>query len=171
MSAGHLQLLHLWSQGVFFIFFIYTPHHPAQMKKESVAFGVGWGGVIPPILTSGIKLQMLSAGGVRSGKQGESFSSSFLTFCPSFSSCPVLSLCTGSCPHRSMVCLKEAESARHWNWGFISHQDCLKEDAAWLVVLQETFFVAAAGFNEASRYIALMASASFLLGVQKLNPE
>lgn len=31
--------------------------------------------------------------------------------------------------------------------------------------------MAAAGFNEASRYIALMASASFLLGVQKLNPE
>lgn len=36
------------------------------------------------------------------------------------------------------------------------------------MVLQETFFVAAAGFNEPSQYIALMASASFLLSEQKV---
>lgn len=36
------------------------------------------------------------------------------------------------------------------------------------MVLQETFFVAAVGFNEPSQYIALMASASFLLLEQKL---
>lgn len=49
--------------GSFFRFlYLYTlpPCSPAQMKKESVAFGVGWGGGIPPILTSGIKLQVLS---------------------------------------------------------------------------------------------------------------
>lgn len=45
VSAEHLQLLYLWSQGAFFILFIYTPFlppcAPALRKKGSVASVVG----------------------------------------------------------------------------------------------------------------------------------
>lgn len=163
-----MQLMHCWSWGALKIVFIYTPLMPcapAQMKNVNTACV---GGASPQ--KSDCRCSACwSAELLRGGKQGESFASSFLMLCHS-SSCPILSLgIRASCTQHSMVCPKEAETARHKKRGFISsfHQDCLKEDAVSLVVLQETF----SGFNSANQYIALMKSASLWVPVKKLSPD